>query len=38
MKKRKSTKTNIKPKKVYIKNKEKWNGKSVGLVLNKLDA
>lgn len=33
--KRISTKTNIKPQKVYIKDMDSWKGKSVGLVLSK---
>lgn len=36
--KRFSTRTNIKPKKVYIKDKENWKGKSVGIVLSRNDA
>lgn len=38
MKKRISTKTSIKPQKVYIKDLENWKGKSVGIVLSKEDA
>lgn len=37
-KKRISTRTNIKPKKVYIKDLENWTGKSVGLVLSRDEA
>jgi len=36
--KRLSTKTNVKPKKVYIKDMDSWKGKSVGIVLSKNDA
>lgn len=36
--KRISTKTNVNPKKVYIKDIDNWKGKSVGLVLDKNDA
>lgn len=36
--KRISTKTNVKPKKVYIKNMKDWKGKSVGIVMRKNDA
>ena len=36
--KRISTKTNVKPKKVYIKNISEWQGKSVGIVLSKSEA
>lgn len=36
--KRYSTKTNVKPKKIYIKNKDTWEGKSVGIVLSKNEA
>jgi len=38
MKKRISTKTNVKPQKVYIKDMDNWKGKSVGVVLSKNDA
>ena len=38
MKKRISTKTNVKPQKIYIKDMENWKGKSVGVVLTKNDA
>jgi len=33
-----STRTNVKPKKVYIKDMLNWKGKSVGVVLSKNDA
>ena len=33
-----STKTNIKPQKVYIKDIEKWEGKSVNVILSQNDA
>jgi len=33
-----STNTNVKPKKVYIKDMANWKGKSVGLVLSRNDA
>lgn len=36
--KRISTKTNVKPQKVYIKDMKNWKGKSVGVVLSKNDA
>ncbi len=36
--KRISTKTNVKPEKVYIKDAENWKGKSVGLVLSQDEA
>lgn len=36
--KRISTKTNVKPRKVYIKDMKNWQGKSVGVVLSKNDA
>ena len=35
---RKSTRTNVKPKKVYIKDMKNWKGKSVGIVLSKNSA
>jgi len=38
MRKRISTKTNVKPKKVYIKDLENWKGKSIGLVLSRNEA
>ncbi len=38
MKKRISTRCNVKPTKVYIKDKENWKGKSVGIVLTKNNA
>ena len=38
MPKRLSTRTNVKPKKVYIKDMKNWKGKSVGLVLTKNNA
>ena len=38
MKKRISTKTNVKPKKVYIKDLINWTGKSIGLVLSRNEA
>lgn len=38
MKKRISTKMNVKPQKVYIKDMNNWRGKSVGIVLSKNDA
>lgn len=36
--KRISTKTNIKPQKIYIKDLDNWKGKSVGIVLSREDA
>ena len=36
--KRVSTRTNVHPEKVYIKNIEKWSGKSVGIVLSRNNA
>ncbi|NCO24985.1 hypothetical protein GW901_00460 [Candidatus Parcubacteria bacterium] len=36
--KRFSTKTNVKPQKVYIKDIDNWKGESVGIVLLKNDA
>lgn len=36
--KRVSTKTNVKPRKVYIKDLDKWAGKSIGLVLSRNEA
>ena len=36
--KRTSTRTNAKPRKVYIKDKEKWSGKSIGLTLDRTNA
>ena len=33
-----STKTNVKPMQIYIKDKENWKGKSVGIVLSKNNA
>jgi len=36
--KRVSTRTNVKPQKVYIKDMKNWKGKSVGIVLSRNDA
>ena len=33
-----STRTNVKPRKIYIKNMEEWAGKSVGISLSKNQA